>query len=183
MSPVGEHIRNWACQHFQDVGEPLDLAANENSATVFRLTAIPSFFSVLVVRIEIASSQRAVVTVRTRYPIPGGAIASDDYVASTTLDEAEIRAVVERTAMSGFWNLPPVAAPPPVTLPDGRQYAPVCGDGTTVNVEGLEAGRYHVSRSDCVTYPEMIELIASILELANRKFPGLHRPWMEAFIR
>jgi hypothetical protein len=88
--------------------------------------------------------------------------------------------------MSGVWSLPAVAARPsglPVTLPDGSEVTLVCADGTMVSIEGLEAGRYHVSRSDCDTFAEMTRLIASILELANSEFSGLHRPWMDEFLR
>jgi hypothetical protein len=126
------------------------------------------------------------MTVRTLYPIPGGAVGTGDYVTSTTLDESEIAAFREQTVRSGFWSLPAIAAPPPgvpVTLPDGSEVTLICADGTTVNIEGLEAGRYHVSRSGCDTFEEMGQLIASILQLANAKFSELRLPWIDEFVR
>jgi hypothetical protein len=183
-SPIGDFHRGIICEYLRRFHEPQELSGSGNASFVYRLIALPSFDVPLIVRIEV-SAQRGSITVRTAQQIPGPQATPDEVnTLSAALNSTEIATVTRSVTANRFWTLPAVAAPPtppPITDDSIPETVLICADGTIVSIEGLSAGRYHASRSDCETFPEFEKLASTILQLVSIKFPNASRPWMQEF--
>jgi hypothetical protein len=136
---VGKHMR---ALHEQ----PLQNAARDPTAEIYRMITLPSFNHPVSVRVTVPTTGAAAATVRLTTGKGGygaGKLAAEHAVSVAPEDVATLRATLD----AAFDRLPTDEIEAQKAVSD--QEPVICTDGTLLVIERVRAGRYHAVLRHC----------------------------------
>lgn len=167
--PGDEFYADWFGGHLRSLGEPfLHEATPGGDEEVYRMLVLPSFDHPVSIRVS-GNTSRAVVRMTDGWGGYGpGKLSFARVVAVSSADLVALRAALR---VIDFWSMVRKAPLQRVIEPDGVEKVIVCADGTTIVLEAVAGGRYHMIHRGCSSTDDLSAVVDVFKRIAGRHLP------------
>lgn len=138
-------------------------------AEIYRLLVLPTFDHPILVRVTRWPGDKAAATMRSSSGSGGydpGRLSFERAFVVSSADVHELRNAMKEIDL---WSMKTSIPPTTIEHPDGGVQMIVCADGTTVVIEAVASGNYHIVRRHCDQYEQLRPVVSIFERLAQRE--------------
>jgi hypothetical protein len=164
----------WVGNVLNALQEPrLHAKAWDEKTEVYRLIAMPTFSHPISVRVTSWPTGGAGATTRMSSGWGGYDPGKLNFERATLVSSENLEALRNAFVEIDFWSLPTKTPPTRIEHPDGMVEMIICTDGTTIVIEAIAGGRYHIIHRHCDQREQLRPVVEVFERIAGRELMPL----------